>query len=101
MQMSTAEKQAFVSALDRAKRTVHPDLVICTRRCVVIISNATVFNTFMSFKGRLSIIRPVFGLVEQTVLPEVLHTLGLAVESSVTVAVGERMPAFLKVSVKS
>lgn len=39
--------------------------------------------------------------VEQTVLPEVLHTLGLAVESSVTVAVGERMPAFLKVSVKS
>lgn len=96
MQMSTAEKQAFVSALDRAKRTVHPDLVICTRRCVVIISNATVFNTFMSFKGRLSII-----LVEQTVLPEVLHTLGLAVESSVTVAVGERMPAFLKVSVKS
>lgn len=96
MQMSAAEKQAFVSALDRAKRTVHPDLVICTRRCVVIISNATVFNTFMSFKGRLSII-----LVEQTVLPEVLHTLGLAVESSVTVAVGERMPAFLKVSVKS
>ena len=32
MQMSTSDKQAFVSALDQAKRTVHPDLVICTRR---------------------------------------------------------------------
>lgn len=32
MQMSPAEKLAFVNALDRAKRTVHPDLVICTRR---------------------------------------------------------------------
>lgn len=35
MQMSSADKQAFVNALDQAKRTVHPDLVICTRRCVV------------------------------------------------------------------
>lgn len=34
MQMSTAEKQAFVNALDQAKRTVHPDLVICTRRYI-------------------------------------------------------------------
>lgn len=32
MQMSTAEKQAFVNALDQAKKTIHPDLVICTRR---------------------------------------------------------------------
>lgn len=32
MQMSPAEKLAFVNALDQAKSTVHPDLVICTRR---------------------------------------------------------------------
>lgn len=32
MQMSAAEKQAFVNALDQAKKTVHPDIVICTRR---------------------------------------------------------------------
>ena len=32
MQMSSAEKRLFVSALDRAKRTVHPELVISTRR---------------------------------------------------------------------
>ncbi|XP_076846862.1 tyrosinase-related protein 1b [Brachyhypopomus gauderio] len=30
--MSPEEKRTFISALDRAKRTTHPDLVICTRR---------------------------------------------------------------------
>lgn len=39
MQMSTADKQAFVNALDQAKRTIHPDIVICTRRCVLKIIN--------------------------------------------------------------
>lgn len=32
MQMSAAEKQAFVNALDQAKKTIHPNIVICTRR---------------------------------------------------------------------
>lgn len=32
MQLSQAEKQNFVNALDQAKRTVHPDLVIMIRR---------------------------------------------------------------------
>lgn len=32
MLMSSSEKQAFVNALDQAKRTIHPDLLICTRR---------------------------------------------------------------------
>lgn len=37
MLMGSADKQAFVNALDQAKRTIHPDIVICTRRCVLII----------------------------------------------------------------
>lgn len=51
MQMSSADKQAFVNALDQAKRTVHPDLVICTRRCVVQKKNhkKTKQNTMMLF----------------------------------------------------
>lgn len=38
MQMSASEKQAFVNALDRAKRTVHPDLVICVRRYIHVLT---------------------------------------------------------------
>ncbi|XP_053475402.1 tyrosinase-related protein 1b [Ictalurus furcatus] len=56
MQMSPEEKRAFVNALDRAKRTVHPDLVICTRRYqelfgldgnTVQCENVTVYNFFV------------------------------------------------------
>ncbi|GLD66398.1 5,6-dihydroxyindole-2-carboxylic acid oxidase-like protein [Lates japonicus] len=56
MQMSTAEKQAFVNALDQAKRTVHPDLVICTRRYQEVFGpdgntpqfeNITIYNYFV------------------------------------------------------
>ncbi|XP_070712720.1 tyrosinase-related protein 1b [Pempheris klunzingeri] len=56
MQMSTADKQAFVNALDQAKRTVHPDLVICTRRYEEVFGpdgntpqfeNITVYNYFV------------------------------------------------------
>lgn len=56
MQMSPEEKRAFVNALDRAKRTVHPDLVICTRRYqelfgldgnTVQCENITVYNFFV------------------------------------------------------
>jgi len=55
MQMSTAEKQAFVNALDQAKRTVHPDLVICTRRYINLItydmSISNSLNGLMSKEG--------------------------------------------------
>ncbi|XP_036439368.1 tyrosinase-related protein 1b [Colossoma macropomum] len=56
MQMSPEEKRAFVRALDRAKRTIHPDLVICTRRYEEIFStdgnsvqfeNITIYNFFV------------------------------------------------------
>ncbi|XP_062409380.1 tyrosinase-related protein 1b [Sardina pilchardus] len=56
MQMSAAEKQAFINALDMAKRTVHPDLVICTRRYQDIygpdgntpqFENITIYNYFV------------------------------------------------------
>ncbi|XP_056316639.1 tyrosinase-related protein 1b isoform X1 [Danio aesculapii] len=56
MQMSADEKRAFVNALDQAKRTVHPDLVICTRRFQEILSpdgasvqveNITIYNYFV------------------------------------------------------
>ncbi|XP_028832124.1 tyrosinase-related protein 1b isoform X2 [Denticeps clupeoides] len=56
MQLSAAEKRAFVSALDQAKRTVHPDLVICTRRYQEIygpdgntpqFQNITIYNYFV------------------------------------------------------
>ncbi|RXN04700.1 5,6-dihydroxyindole-2-carboxylic acid oxidase-like protein [Labeo rohita] len=56
MQMSADEKRAFVNSLDQAKRTVHPDLVICTRRYQEIFSpdgasvqceNITVYNYFV------------------------------------------------------
>ncbi|KAG7272780.1 hypothetical protein CRUP_036840 [Coryphaenoides rupestris] len=54
--MSPAEKQAFVNALDQAKRTVHPDLVICTRRYQEVFGpngtepqfqNVTIYNYFV------------------------------------------------------
>uniref|UniRef100_A0AAZ3NQW4 5,6-dihydroxyindole-2-carboxylic acid oxidase n=1 Tax=Oncorhynchus tshawytscha TaxID=74940 RepID=A0AAZ3NQW4_ONCTS len=56
MQMSSAEKQAFVNSLDQAKRTVHPDLVICTRRYQEVygpdgntpqFDNVTIYNYFV------------------------------------------------------
>lgn len=56
MQLSAEERRAFVSALDRAKRTVHPDLVIATRRYAEIFGpdgntaqfeNITIYNYFV------------------------------------------------------
>lgn len=56
MQLSAEEKRAFVSALDQAKRTVHPDLVIATRRYAEIFGpdgntaqfeNITIYNYFV------------------------------------------------------
>ncbi|KAG7262701.1 hypothetical protein CRUP_025506 [Coryphaenoides rupestris] len=56
MQLSVEEKAAFVAALDQAKRTVHPDLVIATRRYeeifgddadAVQFENVTVYNYFV------------------------------------------------------
>ncbi len=56
MQMSTDEKRAFVNTLHQAKRTVHPDLVICTRRYQEIFGpdganvqceNITIYNYFV------------------------------------------------------
>uniref|UniRef100_A0A3B4AUP5 5,6-dihydroxyindole-2-carboxylic acid oxidase n=1 Tax=Periophthalmus magnuspinnatus TaxID=409849 RepID=A0A3B4AUP5_9GOBI len=56
MQMSATEKQDFVNALDQAKRTVHPDLVICTRRYQEVFGpdgntpqfeNITIYNYFV------------------------------------------------------
>ncbi|XP_077356760.1 5,6-dihydroxyindole-2-carboxylic acid oxidase-like [Festucalex cinctus] len=47
MQLSAAEKRAFVNALDRAKRALHPDLVIATRRRAEILGpdgNSTLFQ---------------------------------------------------------
>lgn len=56
MQLSADQKRAFVSALDQAKRTVHPDLVIATRRYQEIFGpdgnttqfeNITIYNYFV------------------------------------------------------
>ncbi|KAL3046478.1 hypothetical protein OYC64_004469 [Pagothenia borchgrevinki] len=56
MGLSTEEKRAFVDALDQAKRTVHPDLVIATRRTPEIFGpdgltpqfeNITIYNYFV------------------------------------------------------
>lgn len=56
MQLSAEEKRAFVNALDQAKRTVHPDLVIATRRYAEIFGpdgstvqfeNITIYNYFV------------------------------------------------------
>ncbi|KAK5848425.1 hypothetical protein PBY51_006040 [Eleginops maclovinus] len=56
MQLSTEEKRAFVNALDQAKRTVHPDLVIATRRTPEIFGpdgltpqfeNISIYNYFV------------------------------------------------------
>lgn len=56
MQLSADEKRAFISALDQAKRTVHPDLVIATRRYTEIFGpdgntvqfeNVTIYNYFV------------------------------------------------------
>lgn len=56
MQLSADEKRRFVSALDQAKRTVHPELVIATRRYAEIFGpdgttvrfeNVTIYNYFV------------------------------------------------------
>lgn len=56
MLLSPDEKRAFVNALDQAKRTVHPDLVIATRRYAEIFGpdgntmqfeNITIYNYFV------------------------------------------------------
>lgn len=56
MELSAAEKLAFVNALDRAKRTVHPELVITTRRYAEVFGpdgntmqfeNITIYNYFV------------------------------------------------------
>ncbi|KAL4006704.1 M-phase phosphoprotein 8 [Sarotherodon galilaeus] len=56
MQLSAEEKRAFVNALDQAKRTVHPDLVIATRHYPGIFGpdgnttqfeNVTIYNYFV------------------------------------------------------
>uniref|UniRef100_A0A8C7WQP3 5,6-dihydroxyindole-2-carboxylic acid oxidase n=1 Tax=Oryzias sinensis TaxID=183150 RepID=A0A8C7WQP3_9TELE len=56
MQMTAAEKRAFVDALNQAKSTVHPDLVICTRRYQEVLGpdgnspqfeNITIYNYFV------------------------------------------------------
>ncbi|XP_060922354.1 5,6-dihydroxyindole-2-carboxylic acid oxidase-like isoform X2 [Limanda limanda] len=56
MQLSSEQKRAFVVALDQAKRTVHPDLVIATRRHAEILGpdgntvqfeNITIYNYFV------------------------------------------------------
>ncbi|KAJ8247755.1 hypothetical protein GJAV_G00249930 [Gymnothorax javanicus] len=56
MLMSAAEKAAFINALDRAKRTVHPDVVIATRRYQELFNpdgtttqfeNITIYNYFV------------------------------------------------------
>ena len=56
MQLSSDQKRAFVNALDQAKRTVHPELVIATRRYQEIFGpdgntmqfeNITIYNYFV------------------------------------------------------
>uniref|UniRef100_A0A4W4EZ83 5,6-dihydroxyindole-2-carboxylic acid oxidase n=1 Tax=Electrophorus electricus TaxID=8005 RepID=A0A4W4EZ83_ELEEL len=56
IQMSPKEKQAFINALDRAKRTTHPDLMICTQRYEEIFGldgntmqceSTTIYNFFV------------------------------------------------------
>ncbi|KAG9346898.1 hypothetical protein JZ751_005825 [Albula glossodonta] len=56
MLLSPDEKRAFVNALDQAKRTVHPDIVIATRRYQEIFGpdgntmqfqNITIYNYFV------------------------------------------------------
>lgn len=55
MQMSADEKRAFVNALDQAKRTIQPDIVICPRRHqeifgangTVQFENISIYNYFV------------------------------------------------------
>ncbi|XP_056156275.1 5,6-dihydroxyindole-2-carboxylic acid oxidase-like isoform X1 [Lampris incognitus] len=56
MLLSAAEKRAFLNALDQAKRTVHPDLVIATRRYAEVFGpdgntmqfeNISIYNYFV------------------------------------------------------
>ncbi|KAK3507149.1 hypothetical protein QTP70_008623 [Hemibagrus guttatus] len=56
LQMSPEEKRTFVNSLDQAKRTVHPDLVICMRRYEELFGpdgnsvqceNITIYNFFV------------------------------------------------------
>ncbi|MCI4394832.1 hypothetical protein PGIGA_G00173240 [Pangasianodon gigas] len=54
--LSTTERRSFVNAMDRAKRTIHPDLVIATRRYeelfnpdgnTTMFENITIYNYFV------------------------------------------------------
>ncbi|XP_023665110.2 5,6-dihydroxyindole-2-carboxylic acid oxidase [Paramormyrops kingsleyae] len=56
MQLSAEEKRAFIQALDQAKRTAHPDLVVVTRRyedvfgpdgSTMQFENITIYNYFV------------------------------------------------------
>ncbi|XP_062372250.1 5,6-dihydroxyindole-2-carboxylic acid oxidase-like [Sardina pilchardus] len=56
MMFNAEEKRAFLDALDRAKRTVHPDIVIATRRFAEVFGpdgntmqfeNVTIYNYFV------------------------------------------------------
>ncbi|XP_071234587.1 5,6-dihydroxyindole-2-carboxylic acid oxidase-like [Salvelinus alpinus] len=56
MQLSADQKRAFVTALDQSKRTVHPDIVIATRRYQDVFGpdgntpqfeNITIYNYFV------------------------------------------------------
>uniref|UniRef100_UPI0037E9496D 5,6-dihydroxyindole-2-carboxylic acid oxidase-like n=1 Tax=Semicossyphus pulcher TaxID=241346 RepID=UPI0037E9496D len=55
MLLSPEEKRAFVNALDQAKRTVHPEIVIATRRTpeifgpdgTTMFENITIYNYFV------------------------------------------------------
>ncbi|KAL7855680.1 hypothetical protein AOLI_G00192840, partial [Acnodon oligacanthus] len=56
MTMSENEKRAFVDALDQAKRTIHPEIVITTRRYSEVFGadgntpqfeNITIYNYFV------------------------------------------------------
>ncbi|TSL54316.1 5,6-dihydroxyindole-2-carboxylic acid oxidase [Bagarius yarrelli] len=44
MSLNPTERRAFINALDQAKRTIHPDLVIATRRYEEIFGNITIFE---------------------------------------------------------
>ena len=79
MLLSAEEKTAFVSALDRAKRTVHPDLVVAIRHTPEIFGpdgntmqfeNITIYNYFVwshyysVSKTFLGVGQPSFGGVD-------------------------------------
>lgn len=56
MQFNADERRAFLNAMDQAKRTVHPDIVIATRRFAEVFGpdgntmqfeNITIYNYFV------------------------------------------------------